>query len=164
MALYKANSTNSRNFKVTLENQEIGELLIKKWYSFDADLIMSDGKNYQLITKGFWDSKVELIDGSQTLLDFKMGWKGIVIKTYFDNQERQYLLKLEGFIKSKFILIDDYDQELSVASTDFKWLTLNFNYDIETSASFDQLRNRDLLLMTMLHCMNYYISYLSAAT
>lgn len=164
MALYKANSTNSRNFNVTLENQEIGELLIKKWYSFDADLIMSDGKNYQLITKGFWDSKVELIDGSQTLLDFKMGWKGIVIKTYFDHQERQYLLKLQGFINSKFILIDDSDQELSVASTDFKWLTLNFNYDIETSASFDQLRNRDLLLMTMLHCMNYYISYLSAAT
>lgn len=164
MALYKANSTNSRNFKVTLENQEIGELLIKKWYSFDADLIMSDGKNYQLITKGFWDSKVELIDGSETLLDFKMGWKGIVIKTYFDNQERYYLLKLQGFINSKFILIDDSDQELSVASTDFKWLTLNFNYDIETSASFDQLRNRDLLLMTMLHCMNYYISYLSAAT
>lgn len=164
MASYKANSTNSRNFKVTLENQEIGELLIKKWYSFDADLIMSDGKNYQLITKGFWDSKVELIDGSQTLLDFKMGWKGIVIKTYFDNQERQYLLKLKGFINSKFILIDDSDQELSVASTDFKWLTLNFDYDIETSASFDQLRNRDLLLMTMLHCMNYYISYLSAAT
>lgn len=164
MALYKANSNNSRNFKVTLENQEIGELLIKKWYSFDADLIMSDGKNYQLITKGFWDSKVELIDGSQTLLDFKMGWKGIVIKTYFDNQERYYLLKLQGFINSKFILIDDSDQELSVASTDFKWLTLHFNYDIETSASFDQLRNRDLLLMTMLHCMNYYISYLSAAT
>ncbi|MGX1642036.1 hypothetical protein [Sphingobacterium sp. NPDC055431] len=164
MALYKANSRNSRNFKVTLENQEIGELLIKKWYSFDADLIMSDGKNYQLITKGFWDSKVELIDGSQTLLDFKMGWKGIVIKTYFDNQERQYLLKLQGFINSKFILIDESEREISVASTDFKWLTLNFNYDIETSASFDQLRNRDLLLMTMLHCMNYYISYLSAAT
>lgn len=164
MALYKANSTNSRNFNVTLENQEIGELLIKKWYSFDADLIMSDGKNYQLITKGFWDSKVELIDGSQTLLDFKMGWKGIVIKTYFDNQERQYLLKLQGFINSKFILIDDSDQELSVASTDFKWLTLNFDYDIETTSSFDQLRNRDLLLMTMLHCINYYISYLSAAT
>ncbi|WP_185212693.1 hypothetical protein [Sphingobacterium mizutaii] len=164
MALYKANSTNSRNFKVTLENQDIGELLIKKWYSFDADLIMSDGKNYQLITKGFWDSKVELIDGSQTLLDFKMGWKGIVIKTYFDNQERQYLLKLQGFINSKFILIDDSDQELSVASTDFKWLTLNFDYDIETTSSFDQLRNRDLLLMTMLHCINYYISYLSAAT
>ncbi len=164
MAFYKANSTNSRNFKVTLENQEIGELLIKKWYSFDADLIMSDGKNYQLITKGFWDSKVELIDGSQTLLDFKMGWKGIVIKTYFDNQERQYLLKLQGFINSKFILIDESDQELSVASTDFKWLTLNFDYDIETTSSFDQLRNRDLLLMTMLHCMNYYISYISAAT
>ncbi|SRR5690606_480313 len=164
MAHYKANSRNSRNFKVTLENQEIGELLIKKWYSFDADLIMSDGKNYQLTTKGFWDSKVELIDGSQTLLDFKMGWKGIVIKTYFDHQERQYLLKLKGFINSKFILIDESDQELSVASTDFKWLTLNFDYDIETSASFDQLRNRDLLLMTMLHCMNYYISYISAAT
>lgn len=164
MALYKANSRNSRNFKVTLENQEIGELLIKKWYSFDADLIMSDGKNYQLITKGFWDSKVELIDGSQTLLDFKMGWKGIVIKTYFDNQEKQYLLKLKGFINSKFILIDESDQELSVASTDFKWISLNFDYDIETTASFDQLRNRDLLLMTMLHCMNYYISYLSAAT
>jgi len=36
MGQYKANSTNSQNFSLKFENQTIGELIYKKWYSFNA--------------------------------------------------------------------------------------------------------------------------------
>jgi hypothetical protein len=85
MRQYKAKSTNSQNFRLTFENKTIGELIYKKWYSFNAEILLSDGAKYQLEPKGFWDSEIELKDETKTLLEFKMGWKGIIIKTFFDN-------------------------------------------------------------------------------
>ena len=74
MGHYKANATNSHNFSLTFDNQKVGELVYKKWYSFSAEIQMTDSTKYQLEPKGFWDSKIELKDDTQTLLEFKMGW------------------------------------------------------------------------------------------
>ena len=105
MAQYKANSTNSQNFDLTSGNKKLGELTYKKWYSFNAEIVMANGTKFQLEPKGFWDSKIELKDESKVLLEFRMGWKGIIIKTLFNNQEETYLLKLKGLLSNKFILI-----------------------------------------------------------
>lgn len=164
MGTYRANSTDSHKFYVVSDNIKVGNLVYKKWYSFEADILMPDGKRFQLRPKGFWDSKVELTDGSKTLLEIKMGWKGIVIKTYFDQQEKHYLLKLKGLLGDKFILIDDSNQELMRAKTDFKWRTLNYEYSIETTESFDHLGYRNLLLLALLHSMNYYMTLISSAS
>lgn len=137
------------------DNIIVGYLVYKKWYSFEADILLPDGKRFQLRPKGFWDSKVELMDGSIILFEIKMGWKGIVIKTYFDQQEKHFLLKLRGLLGDKFILIDDSNRELMKAKTDFKWRTLNYEYSIEAIESFDRLGYRSLLLLAMLHSMNY---------
>lgn len=163
MAQYKVNSKNSRNFSLTLDNEKVGDLVYKKWYSFNAELLMADGKNYQLESKGFWDSKIELKDGTESLLEFKMGWKGIVINTRFDNKEKHFLLKLKGLLSNKFILLGDDNEELMVAETDFKWKNLRFDYNIETTQQFDNSANAKLLLLTVVHCINYYIAILVAA-
>lgn len=162
MGEYKANSTNSQNFSLTFENQKAGELIYKKWYSFKAEIVLSDGSMYQLEPKGFWDSKIELKDGSITLLEFKMGWKGIIIKTFFNNKEDAYLLKLNGLLSSKFVLIDTEKNELMVAETDFKWNKLNYDYNIETSKKFEEFENKELLLLTILHCINYYMTIVAS--
>ena len=163
MGQYRANSTNAQNFSLTFHNEKIGELIYKKWYTFDADILMADGKLYQLEPKGFWDSKIELKDVTDTLLEFKMGWKGIVIKTYFDNRESHFLLKLKGLLSSKFILLDNTNTELMVAETEFNWSKLNFDYNIETTQQFDSFAHQQLLLLTILHCINYFmISFVSA--
>ncbi|MBK8633717.1 MAG: hypothetical protein IPN72_09210 [Saprospiraceae bacterium] len=163
MAHYKANSTNSQNFELSIDGKKIGELIYKKWYSFQAEIQMINGRHYALEPKGFWDSKIELIDGSNTILDFKMGWKGIIIRTFFNNKEETYLLSLKGILRTKFILFDTDKRELMAAETDFKWNKLNYDYDIETSSDFEKLVNKELLLLTILHCINYYITIVSAA-
>ena len=163
MGQYKANSTNSRNFSLLSGEQNLGELIYKKWYSFDAEIILSDGATYRLEPVGFWNSKIELKDDTQTLLAFEMGWKGIIIKTFFDNQENAFLLTLKGLLSSKFILIDTDKRELMAAETDFKWNKLNFDYTIETTQDFDNFKNKELLLLTVLHCINYYMTVITSA-
>lgn len=163
MGHYKANSTDSRNFSLTADGQNLGELIYKKWYSFDAQITLSDGTTYQLEPIGFWDSKIELKAGSQTLLEFKMGWKGIIIKTFFDNREDTFLLALSGLLSSKFVLIDTDKTELMAAETDFKWNKLAFDYTIETTQRFDNFNNKELILLTILHCINYYMTIVGAA-
>jgi hypothetical protein len=163
MGQYKANSINSQNFNLTFDNQKIGELIYEKWYSFNAEILMSDGAKYQLEPKGFWDSKIELKDGTKALLEFKMGWKGIIIKTFFDNKEDTFLLKLNGLLSSKFVLIDTDKRELMVAETDFKWNKLNYDYNIETTQNFDKFDNKELLILTILHCINYYMAIFVSA-
>lgn len=65
MGQYRANSTNSQNFSLTLDNKKNGELVYKKWYSFSAEILMNDGTKYQFEPKGFWDSKIELKDDTK---------------------------------------------------------------------------------------------------
>ena len=52
MGHYKANATNSHNFSLTFDNQKVGELVYKKWYSFSAEIQLTDGLNYQLEPTG----------------------------------------------------------------------------------------------------------------
>ncbi|WP_240625461.1 hypothetical protein [Spirosoma pollinicola] len=148
---------------MTFDNEKIGELIYQKWYSFAAKILMTNGKEYQLEPRGFWESTIELKEGEAILLEFKMGWKGIVIKTYFDNEEKHFLLKLKGLLSNKFVLLDDNNEELMVAETDFKWSKLNFDYTIETTQNFDNFTNEKLLLLSVLHCINYYMTVIVAA-
>ena len=164
MGQYKANATNSHNFTLRFDYQKVGELVYKKWYSFSAEIQMTDGTKYQLEPTGFWDSKIELKDDTQTLLEFKMGWKGIIIKTLFNDSEEVFLLKLKGLLSNKFVLLDTNDEELMAAETSFKWSKLNFDYNIETAQVFDKFENKELLLLTILHCINYYITIVAAAS
>lgn len=161
MGQYKANATNCQNFNLTFENQKIGELVYKKWYSFTAEILMTGGEKFKLEPIGFWDSKIELRDDTKTILEFRMGWKGILIKTQLNGKEETFLLVLKGLLSNKFVLLDTDKEELMVAETDFKWSKLNFDYSIETTQSFDNFDKKELLLLTILHCINYYVAYIS---
>ena len=161
MALYIANATNSQDFSVTADNQKIGDLLYEKWYSFSARILMADGSSYQLEPAGFWESKIELKDRNKTLIEFSMGWKGIIIKTLFNGREETFLLKLKGLLSNKFILLDVDKEELLVAETEFKWRKLSFNCNMETTAKFESFDNKEPSLLTILHCVNYYMATMS---
>ena len=127
-------------------------------FVFLVSKIIVEGKTYQLEPVGFWNSKIELKDGEKKLLEFKMSWKGIIIKTFFENEQKSYLLKLKGLLSNKFILIDTDNKELLAAETDFKWNKLNMDYNIETTNELENLPNKELLLLTILHCINYYMT------
>ncbi len=62
-----------------------------------------------------------------------MGWKGIIIETSFGERKQVFLLKLKGLFSNKFVLLNQDNEELLEAETNFTWRKLNFNYNIETT-------------------------------
>lgn len=66
-------------------------------------------------------------------------------------------LKQRGIFKESFTLEDQEKIELLVMKPQMKWTQINYEYLITTTDNFDTFANKELLLMTSLHCANYYI-------
>ncbi|MEJ1242233.1 hypothetical protein WBG78_29060 [Chryseolinea sp. T2] len=161
MAHYVVNSTNSRDFSLSKNNVVAGNLKYSKWYSFDAEIALANRSVYVLEPKGFWNSKIELKKDDEPILYFEMGWKGIVI--HFNDGERKYLLRLAGLLSSKYVLVDTDENELLAVKTDFKWSKMTLDFNIETSREFDRLENGEVFLLTLIHCINYYMASVNGA-
>ena len=157
MANYIAKSTNSLSFYLTSDDEKIGELIYEKWYASNAEIKTFNGANFHLKSKGLWNSKIELKDGEKTILEFKLGWNGILIKTFFQNSEKYYILRTKGISSNKFILTDSEKKELLVAEMDTKLDNLNYKYSIRTTNEFESFRNKNILVLALLNCINYYI-------
>ena len=164
MAEYQAKSDNSLSFDLTLNEQFIGKLSYKSWFEFNALIEITNDGNYQVIPKGFWGTTIEIKDHETVLLKFAMNWSGeIIIQTYFRDIEKDYALKHKGFFKESFILEDQEGAELLVIKPQLKWNKMRYEYQITTSATFELFSDKELLLMTVLHCANYYISITASA-
>lgn len=161
MAEYYAKSNNSLSFEVMDDDQPLGKLTYSSWFSFNAEIETLD-HTYQVEPKGFWGTTIELKDNDKVLLKFRMNWNGeIVMQTYFDEIKSGYLFKHRGIFKDSFVLADQHGTELFVMKPHLKWDTLNYEYQITTSESFDVLSNKEILLLNSLHCANYYMSMIA---
>ncbi|UFH57228.1 hypothetical protein [Spirosoma sp. KNUC1025] len=159
MAVYQAKSSNSLSFELMQGNESIGKLSYKNWFQFTASIELANHSIYQLIPKGFWGSTIELKEADTVLLKFSMNWNGsIALKTYFNAIEKEYLLKHLGVFNESFVLIDQEETELLTLKPHVKWSNLNYEYTIQPSDRFEPLSHKELLLMTSVHCANYYLS------
>jgi hypothetical protein len=52
--------------------------------------------------------------------------------------------------------------ELLVMKPHFKWNKMNYEYAITSSDDFESFSNKKVLLMTSLHCANYYVSMMAS--
>ncbi|MBD2705230.1 hypothetical protein IC229_31705 [Spirosoma sp. BT702] len=162
MADYQAKSSNSLSFELTQGAESIGKLTYKNWFHFTATLELANHSTYQLIPKGFWHSTIELKEADRVLLKFSMNWNGsIALKTYFNDMENEYLLKHRGVFNESFLLIDQEETELLIMKPHVKWINLNYEYQIQASDRFESLSNKELLLLTSIHCANYYMSMMA---
>ena len=55
------------------------------------------------------------------------------------------------------ILTDFEKKDLLVAEIDTKWNNLNYKYSIKTTNEFESFTNKDVMVLALLHCINYYI-------
>ncbi len=162
MSEYKVNSRNTKYFSLIKAEKEIGNLVYEKWFSFNAEINLDSNRDYLIKPKGFWGTIIELKQNDKLLLNFKMHWNGnIIIKTVFDETEREFVLKHKGILKSFYVLLDKNEQELVVLRPDFKWSKFNHDYNISTSESFDKFDFNEILLLTVIHCANYYMTMMS---
>lgn len=165
MTEYQAKSSKSLSFDLTKDDRLIGQLIYESWFKFNSTLELANGPTYQIKPKGFWGTTIELKDGENVLLKFEMNWSGdIVLQTFFDEVEKGYVFKHRGIFKESFVLIDQDGNELLVAKPQIKWTKMNYEYQITTSDTFEALSHKEILLMTSVHCANYYMSMMMAST
>ena len=163
MPEYHAESLSTKHFVLKQDHSMLGELKYATWYSFKAEILINGYDHYMVEPKGFWDARVEVIKQGRVLLQFSMGWKGILLKTYFGGVEKDYQLKHKGLLNSRFILIDSDEQELLAAKADLKWKNMSYNYIFETSTTFERHEHKALFMLALVHCLNYYMTLISAA-
>ncbi len=163
MKQYNVTSTNYRNFNLALEGSPLAELIYPKWYSFKAEIILADNTQLLLEPKGFWDAKIELKKDEEVLLNFKLGWKGIMFNLQSEGIEEGYLLKHKGILSSRYVLIDTNEQELLAVKPDFNWSKFKLDYVIETSEEFDRQKMKEALLLTIIHSINYQMAILAGS-
>ncbi|MBW7674108.1 hypothetical protein [Chryseobacterium chendengshani] len=88
-----------------------------------------------------------------------MNWdSNILVHTYFDKIGKDYIFKHTGFFKESFVLTDQKGNELLRMKPNFKWNTLNYEYEIMTSDIFETFNEKNILLLNSLHCANYYMA------
>ncbi|MGX7668660.1 hypothetical protein [Flavobacterium pedocola] len=159
MTEYQAKINNSLSFDVTKDDRLIGKLTYQSWFKFNAVIEIANQSSYQVVPKGFWGTTIEIKDGEKVLLEFKMNWNGeIIVQTYFNGSEKDYVFKHRGFFKDSFILADQEGVELIVMKPHLKWSKMNYEYAITISDTFDAFPDKELLLLNSLHCANYYMS------
>jgi hypothetical protein len=164
MEYYQVKSVDTKHFRLTQADTEIGLLEYDNWFSFKAEIILADHTRYAVQPKGFWGTTIEIKNQEQVVLDFKMNWKGqILIRTLFGGPENYYILRQKGLLKSTFVLVHQEEAELLSIEPDFKWTKLNVDYQLATSNAFEQLARKELLLLTAIHCANYYLTMMTAA-
>lgn len=163
MAQYTATSVGTRSLQLFDYRQLfLAELIYPKWYSFHATIQMPQQKSYQLVLSGFWQSTIQLKDEDQVLLEFSLEWKGILFRMLNDAHQRQYLLKLKSFTSGQYIMQDLSANELFTITFDFKWRQLKFDYRIESTLTFERLDQKELILLSALHAVNYYRTIVAA--
>ncbi|WP_160138762.1 hypothetical protein [Chryseobacterium sp. c4a] len=159
MAEYYAKSNDSLSFDLMHDDQLTGKITYKSWFNFNAVMELANHQNYQIEPKGFWGTTIELKDNEKVLLKFRMNWNGeIIVQTYFDGVKESFVCKHRGVFKDSFVLTDKLGIELLVMKPKFKWNLLNYEYQINTSDGFEEFSHKDILLLTSLHCANYYMS------
>jgi len=155
---YSATSEKFTTFKITKDEKIIGELHYKNWFTFNAEIEILNSK-YQVEPKGFWGTTVEVIDGKNVILKFAMNWDGnILLQTYFDDSEKDYIFKHQGFFKESFVLTDQKGAELMMMKPNFKWNSLAYEYQMTASEILETFEEKNILLLISLHCANYYMS------
>ena len=161
---YQVNATSFRDCILVKDGQELGKLDYNKWFSFDAMLMLADGKNYHVTPKGLWGTTIELKEGETTLLNFKMGWNGsIIIHSSLEGPEQDFVFKPKGFLQSSYVLKDKDDNIIIEARPRFDWSKFKYEYKITTADEFESFNQKEALLLIVIHCANYYMSMMAAA-
>jgi hypothetical protein len=161
---YKVLATGSKEFQLVADDRVLGHLRYPEWFSLKAVITLADGSSFPIEPRGFWGTTIELKDQQNVLLNFKMHWDGkIILKSKLDGS-RALVFKSKSLLKGSYELQDKHEQELLVVQPDFQWKKLNHNYTISTTELLEDYQAKELLLLTTVHCANYYMMMTAAAT
>jgi hypothetical protein len=159
---------NQENYRVltALENDiQLGRIIYTKWYSGNnAEITVGENTLYKIVPKGFWQSKLEVVQGDVVVLTTASKFVGYTISRPIDN-ERAYSFKYRGFLKNGYKLVNYKDEVLLEISPNFSWKKVYPGFTIACADSFGNDDFERLLIMMSVHfCRNIQNAAAASAT
>ena len=74
--------------------------------------------------------------------------------------QKRYLLKMRKYFNGPYFLLDESGHELFTVDIVFKRKKKDFKYTFNPAPYFDNLHNKELILFSAMHGINYYLSIL----
>lgn len=163
MAEYEVKSTNTKAFNLIKVDILVGRLKYESWYSLNAEIhLVSDDTNFTIRPKEFWGITIEVKHSEKNLLDFEMNWKGqIIINSKINDVGQRFILKQTSILKNIFVLLSNEEKLLTI-EPNLQWSKVNFDYKLISTDAFENLENKELLLLNAIHCTNYYITMMTS--
>lgn len=153
---YNAISQNT-SFEIKAGSQILGKLTYGNWFKFNAEMEIA-GEKYDVEPKGFWKKNIEIKNDAEIIADIKMNWDGdLIIRMKSSGKEEKFVLKHSGFIKEKFILTNDQNEDLLIFKASYRWIDMIYNYHITSSENFEAIPDKTLLLFITLYAANYFM-------
>lgn len=144
------------------KGQELGMIEYRKWFSTSATITVA-GTGYTLGGRGFWGTVTELKRGDRVLLEGRYKWKGLSI-TDPKRPGQEYMLKLKGFFRSGYVLLDYKGNEVMSIESDFNWKSFKTSYSITCDDAFGDSEEDILLMLVTVHFYKMYQAMAASGT
>ena len=165
MATYIVTPTETRTFTLARKDEVIGRLTYANWFSFQSNIHLADQAPFTVEATGFDGSNVTVKQDGNVLIDLKLTWNGqFTVNTTSDDAAGPFVFKQKGVVNTKFVLLTSDGVDLLVVEPGFTWKKSTIDYQLSVSDAFEGLASKDLLMLVIIHCANYYIDMMTLAT
>jgi hypothetical protein len=147
--------TDSKTFRLTENEQLLGELTYKSLFSYDAEIVLANSDRYAIKPVGFFGAAISVTKDGTEAANLKMNWKGQIIITFPSGQE--LVFKAKGVFHNVYVLENKEEEKLMQFNPKFNWGKFNYNYEI----TYDRKPQEMLLVLLGVYASNYYIAVVS---
>jgi hypothetical protein len=127
----------------------LGKLEFQGWLESKASITTQFGEFYDLVTVGFWTSKVEVRIGGDLFAELKRNWMSHVIIDIIGNDiEKDFIVKQKGFWKNRYVLQDRFENDLVTLLPNYEWFGKT-HYNIEINPEFQIQANETMILLAV---------------
>ena len=148
----KIECTDNKTFRLTDNEQLLGELAYKSLFSYKAEIILTNSDHYDIKSVGFFGTSIAVTKNETEIANLKMNWKGQIVMTFRDQQE--FVFKAKGVFHNKYVIENKEEVELIRFEPKFNWGKFNYNYAI----SYDKKPQDILFILLGVYAANYSIA------
>jgi hypothetical protein len=165
MTVYQVTASSSRTFILSCNEQTVGNLTYKAWFSSKATINLENSLPVAIQPKGIWETSLEVKRAEAILFDLEMKWNGqLVLNRHSPDSVVAFTFKQKSLTDFTFVLLGPDAEELLSIKPSFKWNRVSTDYQLFASDSMEQLPDKEILLLLAVHCANYYLTTVLTTT
>lgn len=153
----KIECTDKKTVRLTDNEHLLGELAYKNFFSYKAEITLSNSDHYDIKPVGFLGTSIAVTKNEMEIANLKMNWKGQIGMTFQDGQE--FVFKPKGLLHAKYVIENKEGEELILFEPKFNWGKFNYNYEI----SYDKKPQDILFVLLGVYAANYYMAAIAGA-